>query len=109
MTLFLRTPHNDTIADIEIYEKSGERSPYVELHCSIDIGNYSRLLLGLPKDEVLAAIRDFDDLSELRGWMWESYFGGKDNTPDQMPGVLDAVRERLDGLSGKYRLSVVED
>jgi hypothetical protein len=61
MVLYLRNEKNETLVDIEIYEKED----YVELSSIIIIEPYSKLLLTQKNKEQI--IRDFEFLSELRG------------------------------------------
>ena len=45
-------------------------------------------------------ISDFDELSELRGWLWEVFFMVKENEPKK------AI---LKNVADKYGLFVVQD
>lgn len=109
MVLFLRTKANITLCDIEIFEKKEDGNNFVELRSAIPIADYSRFLFKVDRSLVLDAIRDFDDLSELRGWMWESYFAVKKNNPEEYKGVLKEVRGILNKMATKYDLMVIED
>jgi hypothetical protein len=103
MTLYLRNEQNRTIVDIELYKKNN----YVELSSSIDIENYSNYLLNNlnRKNEIIS---DFNDLSELRGWLWEVFLGD-DNTADKYDETLEEVRKMLKKYANKHNLYYVED
>ena len=103
MTLYLRNEKNRTIVDIDLYVKED----YVELHSSIDIENYSNYLLN-NLDRKNEIISDFDDLSELRGWLWEVFLQG-DNTADKYNITLEEVRKMLKKYANKHNLYYVED
>ena len=110
MTLFLRTKKNKTLVDIEVYVKHDYETEkeYVELHSVVDITNYSKFLLEHEDiaDDVIAV---FNDLSELRGWLWENYFMVEDNDPKELPNVIKEVRQMLNEVATKYDLMVVTD
>lgn len=106
MTLFLRDEKNRTLVDIELYKKDG----CVEISSSVDIENYSRLLLSSCceiKQQYM--ITHFDFLSELRGWLWERYFSSKKNTVEEYDNVVEEVRKILDEIGSKIGLHRIED
>ena len=109
MILYLRDQNNDTILDVECYVTSEEgSSKYVELHSTVCVAPYSKFLLANPdkQDEI---IRLFDELSELRGWLWESYFKGGVNDPEKYDEIIKLLRGLLKGVARDYNLSYVED
>lgn len=109
MTLFLRTKNNETIVDLDIWIKK-DNIPYVEISCSINIKNYSLLLLRNPNPrKQLEIITDFDQLDEIRGWLWEVYFATKKNTEKEYSNVLREVKWILSKVAEKYDLHLVED
>jgi len=111
MVLYLRNKRNKDIAEVEINVKTDrdDGSKYVELSCAIDIKGYSKLLLETPVENQKHLIAEFDNFSELRGWMWEVYFMKKKNTPDELDGVIAEVKAMLKSLATKYELCTVED
>jgi hypothetical protein len=108
MILFLRNSKNESIVDIELFEKGD----YIELRSVICIQPYSELLLSefvnnpIGVDEM---IKTFDELSELRGWLWEVYFMGEQNTASEFENVLKEVQTRLKGVAKKYNLNFITD
>lgn len=104
MILFLRNKNNQTIFEADIYVSDD----VVELHSTVDIENYSKLLTS-NLDRENEIIRTFDELSELRGWMWERYFSSKKNKPKELNNVIDEVRNRLTKVAKSLSLSVVTD
>lgn len=109
MILFLRSKNNRTIVDIECFvKKEEEGKEFIELHSSIIINEYSMFLLD-HLDKATEIIRDFDALSELRGWLWERYFMGGDNDPKEYNNVIKALQEILKSVAEKYDLYYVED
>jgi len=109
MILFLRDQNNDTILDVECYVTSEEgSSKYVELHSAVCIAPYSKFLLANP-DKQDAIISHFDELSELRGWLWESFFMGGTNDPEKYDEVIKILRAVLKGVAEEYELGYVED
>lgn len=109
MVLYLRNKRNKDIVEIELNVKTDEGTKFVECSCAIDITGYSKLLLSTPEQNQKILIQEFDDLSEIRGWMWERYFAVKKNTESEYDGVLSDVRDWLKKLADKYELNVVED
>jgi hypothetical protein len=113
MILFLRNKNNRTILDLDCYVKTeynGEPTPmkFVEVSVSVAIDTYSHFLLDnlQRKDEI---IEDFDNISELRGWLWERYFMGGDNDPEKYDDVIKELRTMIKGYAEKYNLHYVED
>jgi len=109
MILFLRDKHNNSIVDLDCYVTTGDNDyRYIELSVTVDIMYYSILLLGnlFRKEQV---IKDFSDIQELRGWLWESYFMGDKNDPDKYDDVIAKLREMLKSVAEKYDLNYVED
>lgn len=121
MVLYLRDKKGNSIYEASIwvktdYEKDGSSHRYVDLSTSIYIEAYSKLLISVldfgfksTSMEVNNLIHTFDDLSELRGWMWENYFMDKKNTPDEINHVIKEVREILERVAEKYKLNIVVD
>jgi len=111
MILFLRDQNNNTIVDLECWVKTAEDNKdykYIELSVTVDIFYYSVFLLTNP-DKQSEIIRDFSDIQELRGWLWEVYFNGQRSDPDKYADVLAKLREMLKTVANKYDLSYVED
>ena len=108
MILFLRSQKNRTIVDIECFVKSEEGRKFIELHATVVINEYSRFLIeNLNRRSEI--ISDFHDMSELRGWLWERYFMGGDNDPEEYPNVIKGLQALLQGHAEKYNLYYVED
>jgi len=108
MILFLRNDKNESIVDIECFVKKEDGREFVELHASVIIEPYSKFLLENldKKDDIIS---DFSKVSELRGWLWESYFMGGDNDPKEYNNIIKLLREELQKMSEYYKLSYVED
>ena len=108
MILFLRDEKNNSIVDLECYVKTEDGRSYVELHSSVDIFYYSIFLLTNP-DKQPEIIKDFSEIDELRGWLWEVYFMGGDNDPEKYGDVIAELRKMLKAVANKYNLGYVED
>jgi len=108
MTLFLRNNKNESIVDIEIWVKrdAETKRSFVELRSVVCIKPYSEFLLAnsAEKEEI---IDTFDNISELRGWMWENYFMVKDNTPDELQNVVNEVSDMLREIGKKFGLRFI--
>ena len=117
MTLFLRDKKNNTIVDVDCYVKTEEGKKFVEINSTVCIGPYSLLLLqAVAKGKSLGDprhmpqfVETFNELQELRGWLWESYFMGGKNDPEKYNDVLENVRKILKAVAMKYDLGYVED
>lgn len=106
MILYLRNSNNETVVDIELFEKED----FVELRSVVCIKPYSQLLLEFVNTkDINKLISDFDELSELRGWLWEVYFMGRNNTCKEFAKVLEEVRTMLEAVAYEYHLTLVED
>lgn len=113
MILFLRNAKNRSIVDLDCYVKTeyySESTPmkFVEISSSVIIDTYSEFLLdNLDRKEEI--IEDFNNISELRGWLWERYFIDGDNNPEKYPEVIKELRTMIKGCADKYKLHYVED
>lgn len=110
--LFLRNRKNESIVDCDVHRTENEVSNgrYVELSCTVDIKSYSDFLLGLNKEKRKEAIKDFDEIQELRGWLWEKFlYPDNDGTEEQERAVIEELRGYFGEIADKYRLAVVED
>jgi hypothetical protein len=108
MILFLRNDKRESIVDIECFVKTEDERKFVEINASVIIEPYSRFLLENlnMKDEIIA---EFSQIDELRGWLWESYFMGGDNDPEEYDNIIKLLQEGLKEIAEKYKLSYVED
>jgi len=108
MILFLRNDKNESIVDLECFVKTEDDRKFVELHATVVIEPYSKFLLDNldKKDDIIS---DFSKVSELRGWLWESYFMGGDNDPEEYQNIIKLLREELQKMAEYYKLSYVED
>lgn len=108
MILFLRNKKRQSIVDIDCYVKTEDGCRFVELHSSVIIDTYSKFLLENldRKDEI---IKDFSEIDELRGWLWENYFMGGDNDPEKYTDIIGILRNDLNKIGIKYHLTYVED
>src|SRR5690606_3371296 len=105
MTLYLRNKENKTILEAEYYIKDNK---YLEISSAIIVDNYSDFLLENQnrKDEIIGI---FSFLSELRGWLWESYFMIGDNTKDEYDNVLKELKGIFEDIATKLDLAFVID
>jgi hypothetical protein len=114
MILYLRNKENHTIVDVEIFiDKNEINGKFVELHSRVIIDTYSELFSELlknknHKENIDVFISDFNNISELRGWLWESYFID-DNDPEKLKDVIEEVSTYLKGIGKKYDLNFITD
>jgi hypothetical protein len=108
MILFLRNDKRESIVDIECFVKTEDERKFVEIHANVIIKPYSEFLLKNidRKDEIIS---DFTEIDELRGWLWESYFMGGDNDPEEYDNIIKILRAGLKEIANKYKLAYVED
>jgi|JFJP01.1.fsa_nt_gi hypothetical protein len=108
MILFLRNNKNQSIVDLEVWVKTEDNNSFIELQSVVIIETYSKFLLK-NLDRKTEIIEDFSIIDELRGWLWENYFGGEHNDPKKYPEVLLFLRTLLKKIAEKYDLIYVED
>jgi len=108
MTLYLRNEKGDNLLDLEVWVKTEEGYSFVELSSSIDIPSYSYLLLDNLKRKN-KIIHDFDNLNELRGWLWERYFMTGKNDGSQIDDVIDKLKIILTKVAKDYNLVLIQD
>ncbi len=110
MTLFLRNEKNQTILDLDVWVKTEDSNSFVEISSSVDISNYSQMLIKNTDSKIQQEmIKDFDELSELRGWLWEVFFMGGKNDPKEFDKVATELKQILKTIAEKYGLFVVQD
>jgi hypothetical protein len=107
MTLYLRDDKGDNILDIDICVKTNGDSSYVELISLVHIPIYSNLLLNnLNKKNKI--IHDFDNLSNLRGWLWERYFMIGENDVNKFDHIIEQLKRILTKVAKDYNLNLIE-
>ena len=105
MIIYLRDKKNRNVVDLDVYKKDG----YIELGVVVDIKAYSMMLLSLPEEQKANAIDVFETVQELRGWLWEKQFGGRQNTDKEYDSVVEKLRSMLKEVSEQFDLYYVED
>lgn len=108
MTLCLRNEKGGNLLDLEVWVKVEGDRRYVELSSNINISNYSHLLLDNQVDKT-KIIHDFDNLSELRGWLWERYFMTGKNDGSQIDDIIMKLKKILTKVAKDYNLSLIQD
>jgi len=107
MTLYLRDDKGDNILDIDICVKTNGESSYVELISLVHIPIYSNLLLNnLNKKNKI--IHDFDNLRNLRGWLWERYFMIGENDVNKFDHIIEQLKRILTKVAKDYNLNLIE-
>lgn len=123
MVHFLRDVNNNSIAEIEIYNKKNEEGKeYTEISSSIDIPMYSIWLLererllddtvgDKEKDKwVLPFIYEFSRINEIRGWMWETRFSSANsNDGSHKEEIEEEISKYFRKLAEQYNLRYVTD
>lgn len=112
MTFYLRDENNKTLFSSDVWIKT-EYEPnlkysYVELSAVVNITNYSKFLLDNQK-KAKKIIDDFDNLSELRGWLWERFFMTGKNDGTQIDDVIDKLKVILGKVARDYNLILTTD
>lgn len=112
MTFYLRNNENKTLFSAEVWVKT-EYEPklkysFVELSPNINITNYSKFLLDNPKKQK-KIIDDFNNLNELRGWLWERFFMTGKNDGTQIDDVIDKLKVILGKIARDYNLILTND
>ena len=108
MTLYLRNEKGKNLLDLEVWVKTEDGYSFVELSSDVDIKHYSNFLVdNLKKKNKI--IHDFDNLSELRGWLWERYFMTGTNDGSQIDDVINKLKTILNKVAKDYNLALIED
>ena len=109
MTLYLINNENRPVFEVSVwvktdYDSNGKSNSYVEVSATVNITNYSKLLLdNIEKKNKI--IHDFDILNEIRGWLWDRYFM-VDGTLDD---VIDKLKTMLTKVAKDYKLNLIID
>lgn len=110
MTLYIRDDKNRTIWGAEYWVANTDGYQHLEISSSIDVENYSRFLLANQErsDEI---INVFDQLSEIRGWMWEVHFMTQKNigSDKQYSEVLEQIQAKIKAVCKMFLLNYVTD
>lgn len=108
MILYLRDEKNRTLLDVSIWNKTEDRRTYTELTSGVMVEPFSKNLLQREKDQE-EFIKDFDELSELRGWLWETYYMSGNNDGSDLDDIISELKKILQSVSEKYDLHLVID
>jgi len=102
---------NVLVADIELWVKTENGKDFLELRSVISPRGFGKMLLHLERndeggDGVYEWINDIEDVSELRGYLWERWKlidGHSKLTPEEQYSLMrKEVREILAKIVGKY-------
>lgn len=108
MTIYLRTSENKTVVDIEL----NFATMSTDLQVAINIKEYSKILqeyfINHSDRETDQLVKDFSELSELRGWFWENYMEYSEN-PNAKECKQEIKELFLTPIQEKYNLYYVED
>lgn len=111
MIYYLRNKKNENLFEIEFYTTTSDDYKHHELHATVYIKGYSEFLLSQPAEKQPMIIQLFDQLSEYRGWLWETYYMGRQNTGSDED--YKKIRTHLDnlfkGLAEELGLSFIMD
>lgn len=104
MIIYLRNEKNKTLLDVELFIKKD----YVELHSSVILDEYSNKLIKLHDnlEDYQQFITDFNELSELRGWLCEVY---QDTEKENYNDIKKQLLEIISTIAVKWNLIVVTD
>lgn len=112
MIYYIRNEKGDTLVDIDLYIKTEDGKRYIELKSTVCIIPYSKFLLDANENDptdCVGIMTTFDNLNELRGWLWESYFMGENNDAKEYRNVAKELNSILQDVCKKYNLFVVTD
>lgn len=105
MILYLRNENNETVVDMEIFTNSDDITDVI---CTVMIKPYTEILLKDKYTNKEKVANDFDKISEIRSWFWESYMLGK-NQPVDPGSVINAIKKYLEPFRLEYSLYYVTD
>lgn len=108
MTLYLRDEHNNTLFSVDVWNKTEDGRAYTELSAGVMVEPFSKNLLQREKEQE-EFIKDFDELSELRGWLWETYYMRGNNDGSDLDDIISALKKILQSVSERYDLHLVID
>jgi hypothetical protein len=111
MIYYLRNKKNQNLFEIEFYTTESDGNTFHELHATVDIKGYSEFLLSQPAERQPMIIQLFDQLSEYRGWLWETYYMGRRNegSDEDYNKITDHLNKLFKGLTEQFDLSYVSD
>lgn len=110
MTLYLKNKKNQITLDLDLWIKTEDSISFIEIRSSVNISNYSQMLIKISDSKIQQEmIKDFDELSNLRCWLWEVYFMKGENNPEEFDKVLIELKEILKTFAEKYDLFIVQD
>lgn len=109
MELYLKSQDNKNLftARVWVQDDYQYEYSYVELATAINIKNYSNFLVDNIKKKT-KIIDDFDNLNELRGWLWERVFlDDKVNDSTHKNRVVDKLKIILNKIANDYKLKLI--
>ena len=108
MIIYLVNEKNQRLLDVEIWVKEEDGKRFIELNSVVPIVAYSNFLLENidRKNEI---INTFDELNELRGWLWEVYFLGGQNNPDEYDNVIKELKTIIKKVGKDFNLLIGVD
>lgn len=108
MIFQLRTG-NKIVCDVELTTPKENGKEYIELRAAVFVAGYSRIL-AKHIDEMPKVIKDFEEIEELRGWLWEKHLHNNNiYTIENYKSTMDYVKNILKKAAREYDLYYVED
>ena len=103
MVHFIRDGANNTLVDLEVFRNEDNMA---DLSVTIPIADYT-LFVRRNFDKVLQIAKDFNDIQDLRSWLWEIYY--QHNNIVTIKDVNEEISESMRYIADKYDLNYVVD
>lgn len=111
MIYYLRNKKYENLFEIEFYTATIDGYTHHELSASVYIKGYSEFLLSQPVEKQSMIIQLFEQLSEYRGWLWETFYMTKKNegSYEDYNKITDHLYKLFTGLAEQFDLNYVTD
>ena len=111
MIYYLRNEKNENLFEIEFYTTESDGHTFHELHAYVYVKGYSEYLLSQPAERQPMIVQLFEQLSEYRGWLWETHYMGRQNTgsDEDYKKITEHLDKMFKGLSETFGFAYVTD
>ncbi len=107
MCIQIKNREGNPIIEISIWVNTSGQYEFVAIDSTVDVREYSTLLLTENDREKQNEIVDdfeFFDVSVINHWLDKDFFKGGMNDPSKYDEVIDALGKKINAIGDKYNL-----
>jgi hypothetical protein len=109
MIHYIKDNKNNTLIDLECWNKTENNKTFTEISVGVDIKNYSLFLINMDKNKRNVFIHTIDALSGLRSWLWENFYRKAVNNGEDIDEIQKEIADAFECLANDFNLKYTTD